>query len=115
MSETVRTLLADAASTVEGVHVTPYYRQITRTGSGVVRRDSTNYPNAFGGVVTWQVFVVLPADHAEAERWYDEHALQLVDALATELAVTRAEPSTILLADGQAVPIVLIQGTREEA
>lgn len=113
MSAETRQALSEAASTVEGVSVSPYFRQVTKPGSGMVRRDSTDYPNTFGGVITWQVLVFLPQDMAAAEKFVDEKVPALVAALSPEMRVTTVTPQQLAL-DSGAVPIVLISGQREE-
>lgn len=113
MSAEVRAVIAAAANTVEGIDCTPYFRQSTKPGSAVVRKDRVTYPNKFGGLVTWQVLVMLPQDLASAEKYMDEKVPALVDALAPHLVVTEAVAQQLALETG-AVPIVLIQGTREE-
>lgn len=113
MSEAVRTALADAANTVEGINVAPYFKQSTKPGSGMVRKDLVDYPNTFGGVVTWQVLVFLPQDMATAEKFLDEKGPLLVAALSPEMRVTTVTPQQLALDQG-AVPIVLISGQREE-
>lgn len=113
MSAQAREAIAAAASTVAGVHVTPYFRQVTKAGQGMVRRDRTDYPNRFGGVVSWQVFVFLPQDLSAAERWLDENGPALVEAVSGELTVRAMTPQQLAL-DAGAVPVVVIEGTREE-
>lgn len=113
MSAAIRQALADAASTVEGVTVTPYFRQVTRPGHGMVRKDRVDYPGKFGGVTTWQVFVFLPHDQESAEVWLDDQAPQLVAALTPEMTVDTVMPQQLTLDTGS-VPVVLIQGIREE-
>lgn len=115
MSATVRQALADAASTVTGIDVAPYFRQTTKPGAGMVRHDRTTYPQGtnFGGLVVWQVVVMLPQDLAAAEKFMDEHVPQLVAAVSSEMRVTDVIPQQLALDTG-AVPIVLIQGNREE-
>lgn len=115
MSAKVREAISAAANTVAGVNVTPYFRQVTRPGQGMVRRDRTEYPNKFGGVVTWQVFVLLPQDIAQAERWLDENGSVLRAAVAEELleGTVSMAPQQLAL-DAGAVPVVVIEGQREE-
>ena len=113
MSALVRQALADAANTVEGITVAPYFKQTTKPGSGMVRRDRTEYPTPFGGLVTWQVLVFLPQDLAAAEKYLDEKGPQLAQALSPQMSVSAVEAQQLALDTG-AVPIALIQGTREE-
>ncbi|WP_036517077.1 hypothetical protein [Nocardioides sp. J54] len=115
MSQVVREALAAAANTVDGVNVTPYYRQATGVGEGLVRYDRTDYPNAFGGLVTWWVVVVLPQDMRAAEEWLDENGAALREAVAEELIVRSMYPQQLALTDGSAVLAVVIEGQREEA
>jgi hypothetical protein len=108
-----RQALATAASTVEGIHCTPYVRQTTKAGDAMVRLDRINYPNAFGGVVTWQVWVVLPQDVQSAEKYLDSKVPPLVTALAEEMVVASVTPGQLAL-DTDVVLGVSIEGTREE-
>jgi hypothetical protein len=114
MSAVVRQALADAANTVEGLHVTPYFSQGSlRTGGGMVRKDRVDYPNPFGGVVRWQVVVVLPSDLASAEKYLDETVPQVVTAVREHLVVTDVTPAQLAI-DAGTVPVALIHGHREE-
>lgn len=112
----VRQLLAEAASTVTGVTVTPHYRQSIGAGDGMVRRDRTDYPNSLGGVVTWQVIICLPKDLGQAQKWLDDRIPAVVTALTEsgEITVTSAEPQQLPLDSGGSYPIALITGIREE-
>lgn len=114
MSQVAREAIAAAANTVAGVNVTPYYRQITRTGEGMVRLDRIEYPNVFGGVCTWQVLVSVPQDIESAERWLDQNGSALRGAVAEELLVTSMSIQQLALNDGSAVLSVVIEGNREE-
>ncbi len=109
----VRAALAAAANTVEGIKCPPYFKQTTKPGTAMVRKDRVAYPNKFGGLVTWQVLVMLPQDLEASEKFLDETIPLLVDALAPELRVTDVIPQQLAL-DAGAVPIALIQGNREE-
>lgn len=113
MSAEVREKIAAAASSAAGVHVTPYYRQVTKPGQGMVRFERTDYPNAFGGLVTWQVVVLLPQNIAQAERWLDENGPALRTAVAEELVVRSMTVAQVVIDEG-AVPAVVIEGNREE-
>lgn len=114
-AEDARTALAFAASNaVPGVTVQPYYGDVTKPGSGYVERARTDYPNRFGGVVTWSVVVVLPADVTAAEQWVDANQRALVGALADEMVVTAARYERLALDNGTSLPALFIDGTREE-
>lgn len=108
----VRQALADAANTVDGVKIAPYFRQVTKPGAGMVRRDWTEWPNPFGASITWQIVIFLPQDIAAAERWVDDHADQLANALRPELHLESITQQQLPLESGL-LPIVLIQGQRE--
>lgn len=108
-----RTEIAAAANTAAAVKVSEFYRQGTKPGSGWVRRDRTEYPNKFGGLVTWQVLVVLPQALADAEKWMEEHQLALVEALREALIVRSARPAELVI-DSGSVPVLIIEGQREE-
>lgn len=110
----VRQAISDAASAVPGVTVTPYSRQVTRVGEGWVRLDRTDYPNPFGGLVTWQVVVMLPQDVPAAERWLDENGQALRGAVESELAIRSMTPVQLSIPDAGTVPAVVIEGQREE-
>lgn len=109
----MREAIAAAASTVDGVDVSPYFRQATRPGSGMVRRDRSDYPSRIGGATTWQVLVLLPQDIATAERWLDANAAALRKAVGTELDVRSVTPQQLAIDTGT-VPAVVIEGTRED-
>lgn len=113
MSAAIRQAIADAASAVEGVLVSPYAVQATRPGTGVVTRGRTEYPNRFGGVVYWQVSLRLSQDVVTAEKWMDQNLPDLVEAIGEELVVTSATPVDIAF-DGGAVPGIVIEGHRSE-
>lgn len=114
MSSAVRQAIADAANTAAGVTVTPYFRALTQPGDGAVRYDHTDYPNAFGGLVTWQVVVALPQDQRAAEQWLDQNGHALRVAVSEELIVRSMTAFQINLPDAGAIPAVVIEGQREE-
>jgi hypothetical protein len=113
-AQDARAALAYAASKVAGVTVQPYYGDVTKPGFGYVERARTDYPNRFGGVVTWTVVVVLPGDIADAEQWVDANQLALVEALASEMTVAAARYERLALDNGTTLPALFIDGTREE-
>jgi hypothetical protein len=105
--------IAAAANTVAAVKVAPFYRQSAKPGTGWVRRDRTEYPNKFGGLVTWQVLVVLPQALADAEKWMEDNQLALVNAVREALIVRSARPAELVV-DSGSVPVLIIEGQREE-
>lgn len=107
-----RQAIATAASTVDGVKVSPTYAQLTRQGDGLVKldhidRDSTG----FGWIDTWQVYLMTHQDLPTAETWISDHLDDLTAALSAELVVTLIQPVDFVLDTGN-VPALLIQGTR---
>lgn len=107
-----RQLIAEAATTVDGIDVTPYYGTATAPGHGWVsltRRDRDD--TGLGYLNRWTVTVVCPQDLHAAELWIDNHADQLVDALSTELIVTAVVPATLVMDQGN-IPGLVIEGTR---
>lgn len=110
---TVREDLAAAASTVDGISCAPFYRQTTKPGDAMVRLARIEYPNVLGGMVTWQVVVLMPADFAAAEKFLDDKLPALVDALSAYMIVNSATPAQLQLENGT-VPAVFIEGQREE-
>lgn len=113
MSE-VRQKLADAASRVDGVNVTPYFRQTTKPGQGMVRLDRmTRSANGFGFMNTWQIIILLPADIAAAERWLENNTSDLVHEIEQELILLSVTPQQLAL-DSGTIPVVIIEGNREQ-
>lgn len=113
MSDAVRQALAAAASTVEGVTGHPYYVQTTQPGSVLVRLNRTEYPNRFGGVAFWDLYVLGPQDQAAAETHFEALVPQIREALAAELAVTTVTYQRTDFGEG-AIPTAVISGHREE-
>lgn len=116
MSAAVRQALADAANTVEGLNVSPYFRQSTKPGSGLVRFAGLNRPNQFGSLITWQIVVFLSQNIADAEKFIDTKVPQIITTLEERRALRdglRAEPQQLALDTGT-VPVVVIEGIREE-
>jgi hypothetical protein len=112
MSEQARNLIANAVSTVDGVNVTPYFRQTTKAGEGMVRLDVQRRDDARFYLDTWQVLVVLPQDIAAAEKWLDANLVALREAAREQLVVLSITPQDLLLDTGK-VPVVVIEGVRE--
>ncbi|GAB3663483.1 hypothetical protein GCM10027596_26710 [Nocardioides korecus] len=110
----VRDELAAAASTVDGVTATPFYRQTTEAGSAFIRLDRIDYPDRFGGVRTWNVVVVLPQDLAEAEQYLEAKLPGLLEALEPHMTVREVVPQRLSITDVGALPCVFINGSREE-
>lgn len=114
MSAAARQALATAASTVDRVNVSDYYRQVTSPGSGYVHLDRIEYPDRLGGVCFWNVVVILPTDLATAERFIEETAAPLREALSAEMVVTSARPEQLNLTGAGLLPCLFINGHREE-
>lgn len=107
-----RTEIAAAINTVDGINCWPYYRQTARSGDAVVSwAGSTRSENGFGFMNRWQVMVILPQDHAAAERTMSDNLDHWVDALAPVLIVTSIEPAQLTL-DAGMIPAVVIEGAR---
>lgn len=114
MTEAIRTELADAANTVAGVKVLPYYAQLTKPGSGVVQLDRVTWPNKFGSVGAWEVVVLLPQGVEAAQRKADELIPLLYEALKPHMQITEATFGRSQLdTSGAGQPCVLISGRRE--
>lgn len=113
MSAVARAAIAAAANTVAGVTCSEYTRQLEKTGDALVRLDAVNYPDKFGGVGTWEVFVILPQDIKAAEQWLDTNVEALKVALCAEMVVTTVTPTSIRYDTGIERPGVVIQGIRE--
>lgn len=113
MNEEAREALAYAASRVDGVIVTPYFRQTTKSGQGAVRLERI-FPDAsgFGFMATWQVLIQLPSsDIGGAEKWIDSHLQELIQEVEKELVITSIQPQTMALENGS-VYVLVIEGNR---
>jgi hypothetical protein len=109
-----RQAIADAANTVDGINCSAYSRQLEKTGDALVRYSGQlRDENGFGFVVTWDVFVVLPADLKAAEQWLDSNLTTLLEALEEEMTVDSVTPAEITYDTGTARPGVAITGFRE--
>lgn len=108
-----RTEIAAAASLPDLTHVTPYHRQSLKLGNGFVRLASrVRGDNGFGWVDTWEVWLALPQNVPDAERWLEEHLGDLMAGIDTELVVTSAAPAELALPNA-VVNGLIIAGTRE--
>lgn len=103
-----------AAATLAGVtKVTPYYRQSLTTGDGFVRLASrVRGDNGFGWVDSWEVWLAVPQNVADAEKWIETHLEALMTSIDTELVVTSAAPAELALPNA-VVNGLIIAGTRE--
>lgn len=110
---TVREEIASVASTVFGVTGLPYHRQTTKVGDAVVRLGSINYPNTFGGIVTWEVVVSLHQEPGQAEKFIEEITPSLVEALGRVFTVRRVYPARASF-DNATTNVLVIEGTRED-
>ena len=91
----------------------PYFRQTTTPGEACVRFGSTNYPDRFGGIVTWEVVVHLPQGVAEAEQFIDDISPDLREVVADALTIRRMYPARATYGSAQ-TNLLVIEGTREE-
>ena len=108
-----RTEIAAAASAVAGLNVSPYFRQSLKSGDGFVRLASrVRGDNGFGWIDTWEVWVALPSNVPDAEKWLETHLEDLMDSLDTELVVTSAAPAELALPSTN-VNGLIVAGTRE--
>lgn len=77
-----RAELAAALTQVDGLNVTPYYRQVTKPGEGIIKLAGlTAATNGFGFVTRWQAWICVPQDRAAAEKWIEAHHDPIVAAL----------------------------------
>lgn len=111
---TVRADLAAAASTVEGVTAHPYFKQGSHPGHTFVRIARIDYPNFTGGVVRWDLLVVLPADAAEAEKYLETKIPLVREAVAEHLVVTEVVPQRVRFSDTLELTCAVLSGHREE-
>ncbi|MFB6726791.1 hypothetical protein ACFCV3_41870 [Kribbella sp. NPDC056345] len=109
----IRQTLADAANTVPGVHVHPYYRQGGKTGHGNVVLARVDYPNIFGGIGQWEVIVLLPVDVESAQNKADELIPLLYAALSEAMAVDSVTFGTTSQDNRSGQPCLIAAGHRE--
>ncbi len=114
MSETVRTAIASAASTVEGITCHPYYVQSPEPGSASIRLDRIDYPNVFGGVCHWNVVVILPQEQAAAEKYIDTKVPLIRSAIEEHIVITQVQPQRLDIPGVGILPCVFINGHREQ-
>lgn len=108
----IREAIAAAANTVEGVNVSPWYRQSTKPGDGFVAlARSERDESRFGFINKWEVLVALPSNLRDAERKFADLMDPLLAALKTELIVTAFYPSNLAFGT-DSVPCVVIEGSR---
>jgi hypothetical protein len=112
MSAATRDALVTAANAVEGVSVSPYYRQGGRTGDGNVVLSRVTYPNPFGGIGWWEVHVLLPVDVESAQKRAETLIPALVDALSNEMAVDEITFATTSQDNRSGQPTLVIAGHR---
>lgn len=113
MSAASRQALASAASTVADCKGHAKYVQSTAPGTVLVRLNRTEYPNRFGGIDFWDLYLIGPQDQAAAETYFEGKVPALRAALAAELAVTSVTYQRTDFGEG-AVPTAVISGHREE-
>lgn len=110
-----RTDIATAASAVDGVNVTPDYRQTLKVGEGFVKWSGRVVDDSrLGWIDTWQVWLGLPQDRAAGEAWITEHLDALLDALDVELVVTAALAADLVIGTTKTNGLI-IEGTRSAA
>lgn len=111
---TTRDDIAAAASSVEGVECSPFYRPATEPGAAWVERTRTVYTEgmhpSYGALPFWRVTVVMPSDVVAAEEWIETYQQTLVEALSDAMAVTVATPETVQLVDNPALKVLTIDG-----
>lgn len=96
--------IAAALSAIDGVNVTPYYRQATKPGEGFVwfASSTTGSSNKnYDQVVTYQVRIAIPQDVAGGEKWITDKTPAILGALeAVRLRVRNILPADISLESG---------------
>lgn len=113
MSASLRLGLADAVNAVLGPkRCASYYRSSTRPGDAWISfarldRDETG----FGYMAAWEVRVALPQDLEAAEKWVDDNADDLTEAVAEWLTVTAVVMVTLVTDQGN-TPGVVFEGVR---
>lgn len=104
--------IADAANTVDGLNVTPAFRQVTKPGEGFVSWNGSDRDDSgFGFIDRWSVWIAASQDRVTAELWIEENLPAILDALRPELVVTTANPTEMILGTGSINGLV-IEGNR---
>jgi hypothetical protein len=111
---TVREDIATAASTVDGITASPYYKQGTNPGRAWVRLDRIEYPNPFGGIFFWNLVVVLPKDMAQAEQYIEQKVPLINGAIEEFLVIDEVAPQWLNINGVGDLLCVFINGHREE-
>lgn len=114
MSKANREAIATAASAAAGVTCHPYFVQTIDAGQALVRLERITYPNPFGGIGHYNVVVMLPQDQAAAEKYIDQKVPAICDAVAEALVITEVQPQQLNLPGHGVLPVVFINGHREE-
>lgn len=113
---TDRAEIATAASTVDGVNVSPYFRQVTKAGQGFIKLDRIEYPDRIarinGGVAFYVLWVILPADVAQAEARAEELEPLLRNAIGRAWSIDTAQTAELQL-DSGTLPVLQVTGHRE--
>lgn len=108
-----RQAIADAASTLDVIDVTPTYRQSTKVGTGFVRLAQVVLAeNELDYIGTFDVHIHAPQDLAEAEKWIATHEAAIVTALSTAMHVQSWEPQSVVYPDATNLNDLVITGTR---
>jgi hypothetical protein len=111
--KTFREELAEAANTVEGLDVSPTYRQSLAPKQGLVRFARRDRPqNGFGWLETWQVWIAMAQDLYGAELALEVIQDELMDALGDVMTVTSLVPSDLVLPNNPIVPGIVVEGVR---
>jgi hypothetical protein len=114
-SATVRAEIAAAATLIEGVNVSPYYRQSLKPGDGFVRLGQRGRDGSgIGFLDTWEIWLALSQDVLTAEQWLEDNLDDLLVSLHSAMYVTTVTPTELVIGTGGAsIPGVIIAGTRE--
>jgi hypothetical protein len=109
---TAREEIAAAASTVDGVECSPFYRVVSKPGQAYVQWLRNDYPNQFGGESYWGVVVTLPQDTEAAQLWIEEHQEALFEGVSPAMLCTQLRPEIHLVTDNQSQKVVVLEGHR---
>lgn len=108
----IREALVEAANSVDGINVSPYYRQTTKVFTGFVTyQRSTRDASGLGFMDSWSVVIVLPQDAVAAEKAIEEKFDALNAALKKELVIQTVQPITLVFDQAQ-VNALSVEGVR---
>lgn len=111
---TARTEIKEALDTVPGITGYEFMPTMPIEGDAWPNIDSWNWPNQFGAVVTWSIFVCLGTDQIAAEQSVSALLSGVVTALSDVVYVKNARPQLTTFGDSRVLYTLVISAIRED-